>query len=129
MIRHMWSCRCAFVNFVRTFFLCLMLRKMASWYVKRPDGTSFNIYLKVQPNAKKTEIISIEETDRQRLKIKLAAPPVDGKANKQIVSFIADQLRTAKSNVCLVRGEKDTSKELLCQSVTEDQVLSLISEL
>jgi uncharacterized protein (TIGR00251 family) len=106
-----------------------MLRKMASWYVKRPDGTSFNIYLKVQPNAKKTEIISIEETDRQRLKIKLAAPPVDGKANKQIVSFIADLLHIANSNVCLVRGEKDTSKELLCQSVTEDQILLLISEL
>ena len=59
-----------------------------------------------QPGAKRTEIAGLHG---ESLKIRLAAPPVEGKANEALLRFIAAELGLRRSEVALVRGE--TSRE------------------
>lgn len=63
--------------------------------------------LKVTPGAKKNEILGWEDDYPQVgrvLKIKIAAPPVEGKANKEIVLFLAKTLGVTKSSIGVVHG-------------------------
>lgn len=65
------------------------------------------IALKVTPGARKNEILGWEEDYPQIgrvLRVKIAAPPVEGKANKEITSFIAKTLGLPKSAVELLHG-------------------------
>ena len=65
------------------------------------------IALKVTPGAKKNEILGWEEDYPQVgrvLKVKIAAPPVEGKANKEIVLFLAKLLKVTKSSIEVVHG-------------------------
>lgn len=63
--------------------------------------------LKVTPGARKNEILGWEDDYPQVgrvLKVKIAAPPVEGKANKEIVLFLAKALGVTKSSIELVHG-------------------------
>lgn len=63
--------------------------------------------LKVTPGAKKNEILGWEDDYPQVgrvLKLKIAAPPVEGKANKEIILFLAKILGVSKSSIEVVHG-------------------------
>lgn len=63
--------------------------------------------LKVTPGARKNEILGWEDDYPQVgrvLKLKIAAPPVEGKANKEIVLFLAKALGISRSAVEVVHG-------------------------
>lgn len=63
--------------------------------------------LKVTPGARKNEILGWEDDYPQVgrvLKVKIAAPPVEGKANKEIVLFLAKVLEVSKSSIEVVHG-------------------------
>lgn len=65
------------------------------------------IALKVTPGARRNEILGWEEDYPQIgrvLRVKIAAPPVEGKANKEIVAFMAKTLGIPKSAVELLHG-------------------------
>lgn len=66
-----------------------------------------NIY--VQPGAKKT---SFEGLHGDAIKIKIKAPPQDGKANEELIEFISDKLGIKKSRVKISHGEKSRNKVL-----------------
>ncbi len=68
--------------------------------------------IKVTPNAKKTEIIGWEGEGGKVLRVRLNAPPVDGKANQELVRFLAKRLGLSKSAVTIARGEKSRDKVL-----------------
>ncbi|NJD34275.1 MAG: YggU family protein [Betaproteobacteria bacterium] len=78
-----------------------------SWLVAAGDGITLRLH--VQPGAKKTEVAGLHG---EALKIRLAAPPVDGKANACLVAFLADQLGVAKSAVSLISGETSRAKRV-----------------
>jgi hypothetical protein len=65
------------------------------------------IQIKVQPNASKSEIVEFADNV---LKIKIQAPPVDGKANQQTVALLANALQVKKSDVEIVAGHKSKTK-------------------
>ena len=67
------------------------------WLRISGDGVSMTLH--IQPGAKKTEIAGIYG---DALKIRLAAPPVDGKANTALIDFVARQLGIAKHRICLL---------------------------
>lgn len=69
--------------------------------------------LHVQPGAKKTEPAG-EHGDC--LKIRLAAPPVDGKANAALLAWLADRFGVAKRDMSLLSGDKNRHKvvEIQC---------------
>lgn len=61
--------------------------------------------LKISPNSSKNEFIKSEN----ELKLKITAPPVDGKANKFVIDFLSKKFKIPKSSFDIIRGE--TSKE------------------
>ncbi|MBQ7024823.1 MAG: DUF167 domain-containing protein [Akkermansia sp.] len=62
--------------------------------------------LKVTPGARKNEILGWEDYPQvgRVLKLKIAAPPIDGKANKEIEAFLAKTLGISKSSVSIAHG-------------------------
>ena len=75
------------------------------WYEWKDD--ILILRLRVQPKASKDELAEIMENAR---KLRITAPPVDGKANKHIVALIAKMCKVAKSDVKIVCGELGRSK-------------------
>lgn len=67
----------------------------------RENGGASVLTLHIQPGAKKTEIAGLHG---DALKIRLAAPPVDGKANAALIDFVATCLGLPKSAVELRSG-------------------------
>ena len=78
---------------------------MASWY-RYSDGNLI-LTLYIQPGAKQSEIVGLHG---DALKLKLASPPIDGKANKALLQFIAAQFDLPTRQVKLIRGEKSRHK-------------------
>jgi len=73
----------------------------------RRDGAGWLLELHVQPGAKATAVVG---EHGGRLKLKIAAPPVDNKANAHLLVWLAAQLGVPKSAVRLVRGETSRQK-------------------
>ena len=70
-------------------------------------GQALTLHLHVQPGAKKTAVSGLHG---ERIKIRLAAPPVEGKANAALITFLADAFGVPQRDVSLVRGEKSRDK-------------------
>lgn len=65
------------------------------------------LQVQVQPRASRTEVAG---PHGGALRIRLAAPPVDGEANAELVAFLAKRLRVPKAAVTIVRGESGRRK-------------------
>ena len=76
-----------------------------SWARDASGGAVLEVL--VQPRASRTRAVGEHDG---RLKVQLAAPPVDGEANAALVSFLADALGVRKADVAIVRGETGRRK-------------------
>lgn len=63
--------------------------------------------LHVAPGAKRSEFAGAHG---DALKVRLAAPAVEGKANAELIRFLADQFGVPQRNVLIVRGETSRAK-------------------
>lgn len=88
------------------------------------EEKSFEIPVRIQPKSSRDEIAGIHDG---RLKIKLTAPPVDGKANERLVSFIAKTLGVPKSGVEIVKGKTSRLKTLRVLDIDQKAYNALIS--
>ena len=66
------------------------------------------------------QIVFRNEKNEEYLKISVVSPPEKGRANKELISFAAKRLKTAKSEIALVSGEISHYKKLLIKSGGED---------
>lgn len=64
------------------------------------------INVKVMPNAKRDEVSS----DGERLKVRVRAPAIDGKANRAVIELLAEFYNTKKNAVRIIRGERAREK-------------------
>lgn len=87
-----------------------------TWYRPHPDGLVLTLH--VQPGAKKTQVIGLHG---DALKIKLAAPPIEGRANDALRRFIADTFDVPLRNVEFKQGEQSRHKVLVVQGSALDQ--------
>jgi uncharacterized protein len=69
----------------------------------------------VQPRASRTRVVGEHDG---RLKVQLAAPPVDGEANAALVEFLADALGVRRSDVAIERGDTGRRKTVRVAGVT-----------
>ena len=74
------------------------------------------VRLKIVPNSSKNSLI----TENEGIKAKITAQPIENKANKMLVEFLAKKLKIAKSNIQIVKGELNKEKTLLIQGVDEE---------
>jgi len=70
----------------------------------------------VQPGARKTEVSGIYQ---HCIRIRLAAPAVDNKANKALIAFVAKLLKLKKSQVVIEQGHTSRRKRLALNIAAE----------
>ena len=91
---------------------------MSDWLRVAADGR-ITLTLHIQPGAKKTAFAGLHG---DALKIRLAAPPVDGKANEALLRFVAEALSLPKSAVSLKSGQTSRRKVLELHGATQEAV-------
>lgn len=82
-----------------------MAQIMSKWYREEENTIILNVY--VQPGAKRTEVVGFHGDS---LKIRLASPPIDGRANKALLKYIGKLFNVAARHVELKRGDKSRHK-------------------
>jgi uncharacterized protein (TIGR00251 family) len=80
---------------------------MALWMQKTADGLLFKV--RVVPRASKTGAAGLFD---DALKLRLAAPPVDGAANRECINFLSKALKVPKASVFIVHGQTGRTKTL-----------------
>jgi len=70
----------------------------------------------VQPGAKRSEFAG---RHGERIKLRLAAPPVEGKANAALIEFLAGYFGVPRRNVTIVSGAKSRAKRVALEGAPE----------
>ena len=90
---------------------------------RHADGAT--VAVKVVPRARRTELAG---THGDELRIRVAAPPVDGAANLQVVELIARLCGISPSRVSLVRGRASQHKVVLVTGADPDRVRAAVGQ-
>ncbi|MCD6176149.1 MAG: YggU family protein [Planctomycetes bacterium] len=77
------------------------------------------ITVKIVPGSSRTETMGMYG---QMYKIKIAAPPEKGKANKMLINFLAEQFGIKKNTIQIKSGQTSAVKQILLQGVTTQDV-------
>jgi uncharacterized protein (TIGR00251 family) len=77
------------------------------WLIERDGDVELN--LRVLPGAKRNQVDGLYG---DALKIRLQAPPVDGKANQALIEFLSDKLGTPRSRISIVSGATTRNKRV-----------------
>ena len=88
----------------------------------QPDG-SLLLSIYVQPRSHRNAIVGLHG---DAVKMRLTAPPVDGKANKAVIAFWAKSLKIPKSAVTMKSGLHNRMKKILLKGVQEKQIRDLV---
>lgn len=78
-----------------------------SWY--RRTAAGWQLHIHAQPGAKVSAVAGLHG---EALKIRIAAPPVEGKANTALESFIAEKLGVARRLVSVEKGTSSREKRV-----------------
>jgi uncharacterized protein (TIGR00251 family) len=89
-----------------------------------PAGVELLVY--VQPRASRDQVVGVQGNE---LKVRLAAPPVEGAANAACRTFFAKLCRLPQSQVSLLTGETSRHKRLLLAGVDVARVLAAVEAL
>lgn len=71
---------------------------------------SKKLQLKVNPNSYRTRVTKMADGT---IKVNLTAPPKDGKANKQLIEVLADNIGIDKSRIKIIRGKTSQNKTVV----------------
>jgi uncharacterized protein (TIGR00251 family) len=85
------------------------------------------ITVKVQPRARKTEVAGV--MDDGTIKIRVAAPPVEGAANKALVEFLAQVLGLPGRQIDIVAGESSERKLISLVGISPEAVDAVFKRL
>lgn len=88
-----------------------------SWIAAATDGCCLTV--KATPRASRNEVIGL---DPQGLRVRLQAPPVDGKANAALVELLAKALSLPRRAVAVVGGESSRLKRIRVAGLTPADV-------
>lgn len=85
-------------------------------YVTRVEKGLFRLNVWVQPGAKKNALCGLHQG---HLKLKIQAPPSEGRANKEVVDFLARHFGIKRSRVRVESGQKARKKSILINTENE----------
>ena len=88
-----------------------------SWIRYDAAARTLRLSVYVQPNARRTAVVGLHGED---LKVSIAAPAVDNKANLAVIAFIADVLGVPASSVSIRYGATSRRKTLEVRNGTPD---------
>lgn len=90
------------------------------------DNCKLVLNIRVSPNSKKNKIISIDDL---HLKIAIAAPASDDKANEELIDYLAELLLVKKKNIYFIKGFKSKNKRIEIVFNDESIMKSIISKI
>ena len=79
--------------------------------------------VRVQPRATRSEIVGVHG---DALKVRLAAPPVDGAANEELVQLFSRTFAVARRSVRILAGEHSRSKIVEIDGVTDGAIRAVV---
>ena len=82
------------------------------------------IPLQVYPGAGRNEVMGFTEGI---LRVRIAAPPVKGKANKELVAFLAQLLGVGKGSINIVKGHTSRNKLITIDGLSREDVIRQLS--
>ena len=77
------------------------------------------LWLRVHPNAARNELVGFSEGV---LRVKVAAPPVKGKANKELIAFLAQKLGLSKGDLTILKGHTSRNKLISVVGLTREEL-------
>jgi uncharacterized protein len=95
---------------------------VAGWARDIPGGVELDLL--IQPRASRTRVAGEHDG---RLKVQLAAPPVDGEANAALVELVAGALRVRKADVTIARGESGRRKTVRVSGIAAAQAVAALT--
>jgi len=81
------------------------------------------LIVQVHPNARRNEIKGLVE---DVLHISIAAPPVEGKANRELIEFLSGLLGIGKSNITIEKGATSRRKVIVIEGVDRARIVALL---
>ena len=90
------------------------------------DEKQAKIVVRVQPDAKQDEILNFKD---DILHLKIAAPPIKGKANLKLIKFLSEILGASKSNLVIEKGVTERRKVIGIYGLTQTQVMERLARL
>ena len=90
--------------------------------MKKSDD-SVRISIHAHPGAKRNEVVRFEEGIWY---LKIAAPPTQGKANKELIDFLSDLLGIGKSRIVIEKGLTGRRKRVLVQGLTAADIHDIL---
>lgn len=85
---------------------------------------SVTITVRVVPRASRSEIVGLVAGE---VKIRIAAPPVEGAANAELIKVLAKELGVPKSTVEIVSGQGSRTKRVRLSGVSNDKIQHVLS--
>jgi uncharacterized protein (TIGR00251 family) len=85
------------------------------------EGVVFTV--RVQPRASRDEVSGVMDG---AMKVRLQAPALENRANEALCEYLAGLLKTSKSAVRILSGERSRTKRIAIRGVTESQVRGLL---
>ena len=89
-----------------------------------PDGPDSRFTIKVTPNAGRNEITGYRDGV---IGVKIAAPPVRGRANKELIAFLSKTLGISKSSISIIRGQAGRNKLIAVSGLTREEIIKRLS--
>ena len=89
-------------------------------------GNDIVIKVKIVPGSSKDKIIGIYNN---ALKIAIAAPPVEGKANKKCIAYLAKYFEIAKSKIEIISGQTSKNKLIKIYDISQKDCLDKIGKI
>ena len=81
---------------------------MPNYLIETTDGILFNV--KLVPNSSFSKVVDFTE---EYVRIKISAPAIENKANKELIEFCSDLFDVNKSKLKIISGEKSKVKKVL----------------
>ena len=89
--------------------------------IARDSKRRILLTVQVQPGSSRTECVGIHG---DAIKIRLAARPIDGAANDELIRFLADQCGVPRADVRIRQGEQARRKRLSIEAITAEVLLA-----
>ncbi len=80
--------------------------------------------IRVTPNAGRNEITGLRDGV---LQVKIAAPPVEGKANKELIEFLSRRLGVKRSAITIVKGQTGRNKAIEIEGLNREKILKWLA--
>ena len=88
------------------------------------SGSKAKISLRVYPRARRSEVVGF--TDGV-LQVRVAAPPVKGQANKELLAFLSKALAVGKDALTIVKGHTSRSKVIAIDGLSQEDIVKRLS--